>query len=149
MLKPISLLRVILYDSFIIKGECSVAKKNNRKCICCSEEYRYCNSCAEDRMKPVWYTLYHNENCKNVFNTASDYLANAITKEEAKEKFDKCDLSYKDKMHHKIVEAINDVYGIVNPVFEEVVEAPIIEEKVVEVEEKELKKFNKKKVVFE
>ena len=88
-----------------------MAKKNNRKCICCSTEYRYCNSCSEDRTKPAWYAIYHNENCKNVFNTASDYLAGLITKEEAKQKFDACDLSYKNKLHNKITEAINVVYG--------------------------------------
>ena len=88
-----------------------MAKNNNRKCICCSTEYRYCNSCSEDRTKPAWYAIYHNENCKDIFNTASDYLAGAITKEEAKQKFDACDLSQKNKLHSKIVEAINAVYG--------------------------------------
>ena len=88
-----------------------MAKNNNRKCICCSTEYRYCNSCSEDRTKPAWYAIYHNENCKDIFNTASDYLAGAITKEEAKQKFDACDLSYKYKLHNKITEAINAVYG--------------------------------------
>ena len=102
-----------------------MAKKNNRKCICCSTEYRYCNSCSEDRTKPVWYTIYHNENCKDIFNTASDYLAGAITKEEARQKFDACDLSYKNKLHNKIVEAINAVYG-------EKVEAQNVVETVVE-----------------
>ena len=89
-----------------------MARKNNRKCICCSVEYRYCNTCNEDKMKPVWHTIYHNENCKNIFNIASDYLAGAITKEEARQKFDACDLSYKNKLHNKIVEAIDDVYGL-------------------------------------
>ena len=102
-----------------------MAKKNNRKCICCSTEYRYCNSCSEDRTKPVWYTIYHNENCKNIFDTASDYLAGAITKEEARQKFDACDLSYKNKLHNKIVEAINAVCG-------EKVEAQNVVETVVE-----------------
>ena len=87
-----------------------MARNNNRKCICCSTEYRYCNSCNEDKTKPVWYTIYHNENCKDIFNAASDYLAGAITKEEARHKFDACDLSYKNKLHNKIVEAINAVY---------------------------------------
>ena len=89
-----------------------MARNNNRKCICCSTEYRYCNTCSEDKTKPAWYAIYHNENCKDIFNTASDYLAGAITKEEARQKFDACDLSYKNKLHNKIVEAINDVYGV-------------------------------------
>ena len=123
--------------------------KNNRKCICCSTEYRYCGNCSEDRLKEPWHAIYHDENCKNIFNAASDYLAGAITKEEAKENFDKCDLSYKDKLHHKIVEAINAVYGVIEPIVKEESEKSVIEEPVAEVEEKETKKFNKKKVVFE
>ena len=117
-----------------------MAKKNNRKCICCSTEYRYCNSCSEDRTKPAWYAIYHNENCKDIFNTASDYLAGAITKEDAKQKFDACDLSYKHKLHSKIIEAINDVYGVKVPVKE-----PAIETK----EEPVKKEENKPSVVID
>ena len=125
-----------------------MAKKNNRKCICCSTEYRYCNSCSEDRTKPAWYAIYHNENCKNIFNTASDYLAGLITKEEAKQKFDACDLSYKNKLHNKIVEAINDVYGLkveVKKVVETVTE---IKEEIVEDKSSvETNKFDPKRFV--
>ena len=112
-----------------------MAKKNNRKCICCSTEYRYCNSCSEDRTKPVWYTIYHNENCKNIFDTASDYLAGAITKEEAGQKFDACDLSYKHKLHNKILEAINAVYDVKVEIKNE----PVIETKEEAVEKTENK----------
>ena len=87
-----------------------MAKKLNRTCITCNEKYSYCNSCSEDRKKEIWHTIYCSSNCKDIFNTASDYLAGAITKEEAKEKFDACDLSYLNKLHNKIVEAITDVY---------------------------------------
>lgn len=127
-----------------------MARNNNRKCICCSTEYRYCNTCNEDKMKPMWYTIYHNENCKNIFNAASDYLAGAITKEEAKQKFDACDLSYKNKLHNKIVEAINDVYGVkveTKNVVETVAEVKeeVVEHKVsVEVEKFGHKRFDKK-----
>ena len=125
-----------------------MAKKNNRKCICCSEEYTYCGNCSEDRMKAPWHAIYHNTNCKDIFNAASDYLAGALTKEEAKEQFDKCDLSYKAKLHHKIIEAIDDVYGVVTPIVEEKFDKSVVVEAIIE-EEKEIKKVNKKKVVFE
>lgn len=127
-----------------------MARKNNRKCICCSVEYRYCNTCNEDKMKPVWHTIYHNENCKDIFNTASDYLAGAITKEEARQKFDACDLSYKNKLHNKIVEAINAVYDVkveIKNVVETVAEnkEEVVEDKAsVETEKVGHKRFDKK-----
>ena len=126
-----------------------MAKKNNRICIVCSEEYSYCGNCSEDRLKEPWHAIYHNTNCKDIFNTASDYLSGALTKEEAKEKFDNCDLSYKEKLHHKIIEAINDVYTVIEPVVKEETVKSVVKEHVAKVEETESKKFNKKKVVFE
>jgi hypothetical protein len=88
-----------------------MAKKNNRTCIVCGENYTFCPTCADTNNLKMWKNIYHNENCKDIFNTSSDYLSGAITKEEARKKFDSCDLSYLNKLHYKIIEAINDVYG--------------------------------------
>ena len=89
-----------------------MAKKNNRKCICCSTEYRYCNSCQEDRNKEPWHAIYCSENCKKLFHAASGYHAQTATIEEVRARFDECDLSYKDKLNENFIEAINAVYGI-------------------------------------
>lgn len=86
-----------------------MAKKNNRKCICCSEEYRYCSRCEEHLIYPTWMSIFHNENCKNIFNTASAYLAGEITKDEAKTRFNACDMSYKKNLKSEIVKAIDEV----------------------------------------
>ena len=85
-------------------------RKINRTCIVCGHKYSYCPSCMEDAYKPKWMTIFHDENCKNIFNATSDYLANDITKEKAKELLDKCDLSNKTSLHHTIVEALDAIY---------------------------------------
>lgn len=117
-----------------------MAKKNNRKCICCSTEYRYCNTCAEDISKPAWYAIYCSENCKKLFHAASGYHAKTATLEEVKERFNACDLSYKDKLGENFIEAINAAYGNkkenVEIKEENVVSIGIDAESVVEVEEK-------------
>lgn len=118
--------------------------RNNRKCICCSAEYRYCNSCSEDKLKESWYTIYHNENCRNIYNIISSYLSGRITKEEAKEKLDKCDLSYKDKLKDKMVEIINKIYEMDKKVELNVVNADIPSEnnkEVVKIKTKHSKKI--------
>lgn len=84
-------------------------KRNNKTCIVCGKVYTFCNSCNEDRMKPAWMGIYHNENCKKLFETATDYLSKDINKDEARDRFNSCDLSYKKDLHHKIVEAIDEV----------------------------------------
>ena len=89
-------------------------KKNNRKCIVCGTQYHYCNSCAEHMKNPVWMNIYHNENCKNLFTIASDYLNNVIDSATASEKFKKCDLSYKNKLHSKIKQAIDETKNVKN-----------------------------------
>lgn len=118
-----------------------MAKKNNRKCICCSTEYRYCNACAEDASKPAWFAIYCSENCKKLFHAASGYHAKTATLEEVRARFDACDLSYKDRLSENFIEAINAAYGIKkeNVAIKEegnVVSIDIDAESVVEVEEK-------------
>ena len=130
-----------------------MARKNNRTCIVCGKVYTYCNHCAEDSLLPVWYAIYHNENCRNLFNIAAEYLSGETTKEEAKEKFDACDLTYKENLNHHIIKAINEVCE------EKKVEKPIkikprtkkvvVEEKVENVESSDDKKMSEDVVVSE
>jgi hypothetical protein len=84
-------------------------KKNNKKCICCGEVYTFCTGCSEYDKYPRWMAIYHNENCKNLFNISSDFLAGELSKEEASTRLKDCDLSYKNKLHHSIVDAIDKI----------------------------------------
>lgn len=103
-------------------------RKYNKTCIVCGEKYTFCTSCSEFDKYPRWMGIYHDENCKNIFTIASDYIEKVITKEEAKEKFDKCDLTNKDKFHKTILNAINEIYAkddnkkVVNKIVEEKIE---------------------------
>ena len=72
----------------------------NRICLTCGNSYEYCTSCPTSLNLPVWKNIFDTENCKNVFETVSDYAQKAITKDVAKEKLYKCDISnkYKDNI---------------------------------------------------
>lgn len=130
-----------------------MAKQNNRKCICCSTEYQYCNTCSEDKSKPAWYAIYCSENCKKLFQAVSGYLANAVSIEETRARFDDCDLSYKNKLKDKFIEVINEVcknktekhedvkLEIKEDVIEEVIEASNVESSDLENPEKEIVKI--------
>jgi len=87
-------------------------KKNNKTCIVCGEKYTYCNSCEAFYNLPTWMAIFHNENCKDLFTITSDYLANTLDKDEAIERLNKCDLSYKDKLHKEILKAVNELTDV-------------------------------------
>lgn len=87
-------------------------KKNNKTCIVCGEKYTYCNSCEAFYNLPTWMAIFHNENCKDLFTITSDYLSNTLDKDEAIERLNKCDLSYKDKLHKEILKAVNELTDV-------------------------------------
>ena len=81
---------------------------NNRICLTCGKPYEYCGSCPSSLNLPVWKNLFDTENCKTVFETVSDYAQNAITKESAKVRLSKCDVSGVFKNNIKnLIEDIN------------------------------------------
>ena len=84
-------------------------KMNNKTCICCGKVYTFCTGCSQYDNEPRWKAIYHNETCKDIFIIVSDYLQKAISKEEAKSRLSKCDLSYKDKLHKNIQNGIAEI----------------------------------------
>lgn len=64
-----------------------------RRCLCCNTTYEYCPSCYDYRNLPLWMNSFHNENCKNIFETCTNYNFKLITKEQAKKALSNCDLS--------------------------------------------------------
>ena len=70
--------------------------RRNRSCYLCSQDYLYCPTCSQDKMKPSWMAEFHSENCKNIFDIATRFNMQLLTKEEAKAAMEKCDLSNKE-----------------------------------------------------
>ena len=91
---------------------------NNKTCITCGKTYKYCPSCGTDRDKPMWMNIYCSDNCRILFNTATNYFGGDITKEQAKEIVDKADLSKIDRIRPDIVKMIKEVQMFKNSSFE-------------------------------
>lgn len=88
---------------------------NNRVCLTCGKAYEYCGYCPTSKNLPMWMNLFDTENCKNVFETVSDYAQGAISKETAATNLSLCDLSkvstYKEniqKLASEIIDNKND-----------------------------------------
>ena len=108
-------------------------KKDNRKCICCGLTYKYCNSCVEYAHLPQWKNIYDKVECKVIFDVVTDYVANAITKEEAKEKL----IGYDIKgitVKESVAKVINEILGVNGS---KITNTEKKEEKVKDVENKE------------
>lgn len=73
-----------------------MAKFIDAKCVVCGKEYKIkCPECTNGKEQPAWMSIYHNENCKDIYNVCVKFNANMLTKDQAKAIIDKCDLSYR------------------------------------------------------
>ena len=86
-----------------------MAKTKARKCIVCGKEYEYCNRCSSHASMPTWMALYHDDNCRNIMNIATEYMAGNLPKADAKSQLDKCDLTNKKNFKESVVKAINEI----------------------------------------
>lgn len=86
-------------------------RKRTRTCIVCGVEYTYCNSCKEHASQPSWMAIYHDGNCRNIMNIATEYMAGNITKADAKSALDKCDLTNKKNFKESVIKAVNEIYA--------------------------------------
>lgn len=87
-------------------------KTKPRKCIVCGKEYEYCNSCKQYAAFPAWMAIYHSENCKNIMSIATEYMAGNLTKAEAKNMLDACDLTDKKAFKESVIKAVNEIYAV-------------------------------------
>lgn len=81
--------------------------KKSRICCVCHNEYTYCPRCNEDKSKPTWYFSFCSENCKEIYQTTSQFENGIISKEDALSKLSELDISglknfgnsYKDSIY--------------------------------------------------
>ena len=81
-----------------------------RKCIVDLKDYRYCNNCNEFNPTETWRFLFCCENCKDIYHTVEDYNAGKITADEAKDRFEKYDLSGLDHFQKFVKRDIEGIF---------------------------------------
>lgn len=59
-------------------------KQNNKNCIICGKSYTFCTNCSKFDHLPRWMGMFHSKECKDIFDTISDYQSKVCTKEAAK-----------------------------------------------------------------
>ena len=88
--------------------------RKNRTCILCGKTYSYCGTCASDMNKERWHNIYHDNNCRTIFNTVADYVAGILSKEKAIETLNDCDLSQKESFKSSVLQVLNELYPVTN-----------------------------------
>ena len=83
--------------------------KLNRVCFTCGQKHSYCPSCYEDRHLETWHIMFHNENCKNIFNIVNQYFYKHITTDKAIEQLEQCDLTGLDTFNEDIKKEVSDI----------------------------------------
>lgn len=115
--------------------------RRNRECYLCGQAYQYCPTCSQDKMKPVWMSEFHSENCKNIFDICTRFNMQLLAKDEAKSAIEKCDLSNKLNFRPSVQNTLLNLLKVDDVIFEE---EPII----VEVEA-EIKEVSEDKAIVE
>lgn len=115
-----------------------MAKKIKKICCVCDTSYEiFCPSCREAMNQPSWKNIFHDENCRKIYETSSAYLIGKIDDEVARKNFDMCDLTNKNQFKVKFQKVIDEVYAAakVEEIVEETVETePQLVELIIEEE---------------
>lgn len=83
--------------------------RKNRECLTCGTKYSYCPSC--NRKEPHWMAEFHDENCKNILQICTQYNIGLLTKEQAKEALNACDLSNKENFNQSIQRDFANIFA--------------------------------------
>lgn len=108
-------------------------RMRQKKCKCCGTDYLYCFHCDADKNKPTWMMMFHDDNCRNIFQIITDFNANELSKKEAIDKLNNCDLSNRKSFLEPIQNGLNEIFG--TKVSEEVIEKVEVVNKVDEAQE--------------
>lgn len=84
--------------------------RKQRECYLCGAAYSYCPTCSQDRMKPAWMAEFHNENCKNIFDICTRFNMGMMSKPEAQEALNVCDLSNKANFKQYVQHDLENIF---------------------------------------
>lgn len=104
----------------------AIMAKKNRVCLTCNEKYSYCPNC--NRKDPAWMVEFHSENCKNIFDIATRFNMQLLTKEEAKAAMEQCDLTNKEKFKSYVQQDLENIFAVEeSPVKKHTKKTPVVE----------------------
>ena len=67
-----------------------------RECLVCAKHYQYCPHCNKNNIKETWKNTYCSKECREIFNTCSNFEGKLISQEEAYNKLSELDINSKN-----------------------------------------------------
>lgn len=89
--------------------------KHERTCSICGQVYEYCPNCPTFDDKPRWMFLFHDENCKHIWEVLNAYQTNVKNATQAKNALQRLNLSRKDKFVEPVKKLISKIYSEAEP----------------------------------
>lgn len=86
--------------------------RRTRECYLCGETYSYCPTCSQDRTKPAWMAEFHSESCKNIFDICTRFNMGIMSKSEAQDALNTCDLSNKANFKSYVKRDISEIFKV-------------------------------------
>ena len=86
--------------------------RRNRDCYLCGRDYQYCPTCSQDKMKPAWMSDFHSENCKNIFEICTRFNMKLISKTEAQDALNACDLTNKENFKSYVQRDLENIFKV-------------------------------------
>ena len=84
---------------------------NRRKCLCCGKQYDFCPSCSRrDALLPAWHATFCCDECKTLWETATKYNLNKVTKDEAMQIISALNLKDKTEYVACIQRDLNNIF---------------------------------------
>lgn len=85
--------------------------RGDRKCMVCGKKYNFCTICGKGNPYDTWKYIYCSEDCRKLFNIASDWTANKINATAAKIKLDEINIPPLENLHSSLRKNIDDIYS--------------------------------------
>lgn len=85
--------------------------RRTRECYLCGQDYLYCPTCSQDKMKPSWMAEFHSESCKNIFDICTRFNMGMMSKAEAKDALNVCDLSNKANFKSYVIRDLDVIFA--------------------------------------
>ena len=85
--------------------------RRSRECYLCGQDYQYCPTCSQDKMKPAWMSEFHSENCKNIFDICTRFNMDLMSKAEAQDALNACDLSNKENFKSYVIRDLDNIFA--------------------------------------
>lgn len=86
--------------------------RRNRECYLCGRDYQYCPTCSQDKMKPAWMSEFHSENCKNIFDICTRFNMQLMSKTEAQDALNSCNLSNKENFKSYVQRDLENIFKV-------------------------------------